>query len=48
MDVARWGDRRHDGCRGPPPTLLPVPWDEAAAAHRAQPAERGRDLPGQG
>lgn len=32
----------------PPPASLPVPPDEAAAAHRAQPAERGRGLPGQG
>lgn len=46
--AARRGDRRHFGCRSPPGLRSLSPWEEAAAAHRAQPAERGGDLPGWG
>lgn len=49
MATTKWGKQRHFGCHSPPPPAsLPVPQDEVAAAHRAQPAEHGGDLLGRG
>lgn len=42
-----WATRGILGVVAPLDSLL-VPWDEVAAAHRAQPAEHGRGLPGRG
>lgn len=42
-----WATRGILGVVAPLDQLL-VPWDEVAAAHRAQPAEHSQGLPGRG